>query len=130
MWMSHKLHLIRKTSVVKVAKNFFAENLYDNPFLRPLSTPLLWKMNFNLDMTKQAVIFSRKTNKLSLPNNLTNNKKSVTTLRFRAGAPPWSQHPAKLSSHNSCEIGDIDFSNYFMTWGWSHDQRVMWLYWW
>ena len=43
--MSHKLHLIRKTSKVKVGKNIFAENLHDNPFLMPFFAPLIYMRN-------------------------------------------------------------------------------------
>ena len=37
------------------------------------------------------------------------NKKSWGLERLRAEVPPWSQHPAKTSSHKYCEIGDTYF---------------------
>ena len=34
--------------------------------------------------------------------------------RWRAGSPPWSQHPARFTSYEPCESGNIDFLNFYV----------------
>ena len=42
-------------------------------------------------------------------------------------APSWSLHSARFSGHKYYENGDINFSMYYVTLRFSHNQTIMWL---